>query len=140
MDELRLLWATLEEQRIRGVWWPRSHNLATEVTALLPAADAYLGAPMTRVSLNPHGWERQPRRLYAGRRVIRIGWFHSIDAGIVAIGATPTERITLCVVPPEWSTAAGRKLFDALSELEAWPTEADQLLECGGTDSGTGLR
>jgi len=121
IDDLRLLWAAVKGQRIQGVWWPRGRNITREVAALLSAADTYLGAPMTRVSLSPQAWDHQPRRLYAGGRVIRLGWFHSI---------------ALCVVPPTWTAAAGRKLFRALGDTAVWPTEPGQLLECG-TGVGT---
>jgi hypothetical protein len=130
-DELRLLWAARADQRIRGVWWPRSRNIATELAALVPAADSYLGAALVRVSLNPHMWDGQPRRLYTGSRVIRVGWFNSIDPQTVGIAAIPMEPVTLCLVPPEWTGAAGRKLFRELRDTKIWPTEPDQLLQCG---------
>jgi hypothetical protein len=128
--DLRLLWAALKEQRISGVWWPRGRNITVELAALLPAVDSYFGAPLIRLSLNPHAWDHQPRRLYVGRRVIRVGWFNSIDPAIVGIGAIPTEPIILCIVPPEWNAASGRRLFRALRYMKVWPTEPDQLLEC----------
>jgi hypothetical protein len=130
-NELRLLWAAHEGQRIRGVWWPRGRNITVELAALLPAAEAYLGAPVIRVSLNPQAWDHQPRRLYAGGRVIRVAWFNSVDPSTVGIGAIPMEPITLCLVPPEWTTTASRSLFRALRETKTWPTEPYQMLQCG---------
>jgi hypothetical protein len=128
-DDLRLLWAAFKDQRIRGVWWPRGRNITVELAALLPAADSYLGAPLIRVSSNTQAWDHHPRRLYAGSRLIRVGWFNSIDPATVEIGATSTERITLCVVPPEWTSQAGRRLFRALRDTKIWPTETDRLLQ-----------
>lgn len=137
-DGLRLLWATRSAQRIRGVWWPRGRNITVELAALLAAADVYLGAPLTRVSVNPQAWDHYPRRLHAGSRVIRVAWFNSMDPATVGIGATPMERVTLCVVPPEWSAAAGRLLFRSLRDTTLWPTESDQVLQCG-VDTGTAV-
>jgi hypothetical protein len=135
-QKVRLLWATLKAQRVRGVWWPRGRNITVEMAALLPEADSYLGAPLIRVSLSPRPWDHYPRRLYAGSRVIRVAWFDSMDPATVGIGAAPMERLTLCVVPPEWTAAAGRRLFRALRDRAVWPAEPDQLLQCG-VDAGT---
>jgi hypothetical protein len=131
VDGLRLVWAATPGQRIRGAWWPRGRNITVELAGLLPAVDDYLGAPLIRVSLNPRAWDHQPRRLYAGARVIRVAWFDSIDPATVGVSATPMERITLCIVPPEWATTAGESLFRALRDTEVWPSEPSRLLQCG---------
>jgi hypothetical protein len=136
-DTLRLLWASTTTQRIRGVWWPRGRNITIELATLLPAADAYLGGTLIRVSLNPQAWDHYPRALYAGTRVIRVAWFDSIDPATVGIGATALERVTVCIVPPEWTASAGRQLFRSLRDQPVWPAEPDQLLRRGGA-AGTG--
>src|SRR5579875_1408903 len=126
-DRLRLVWAPKSGQRIRGVWWPRSRDITVELGKLLPAADAYLRAPLTRLSLNPTTWDHQPRRLYTGRRVIRLAWFSSIDPAIVGIGASPLQRVTVAVIPPECGEATGRRIFYALRD-GPWPDEPSQLI------------
>lgn len=137
-EQLRLVWAAAQNpQRIRGAWWPRGHNITVELATLLPSADSHLGAPLIRVSLNSRAWDHQPRRLYAGSRVIRLGWFDSIDPAIVEIGASATERIALCVVPPEWTAVAGKKLLLALRESERWPADPTELLKCGARAPAT---
>lgn len=130
-DDVRLLWSATTDQRIRGLWWPRGRVINVELAGLLPAADAYLGAPLTRVSSNPLTWDSQPRRLYTGRRVIRLSWFASIDPATVSIGATPTERIMLCLVPADWTDAAAEMLFSALRDTDVWPSEPQLLLQSG---------
>jgi hypothetical protein len=111
------------------LWWPRSRNITLELAALLPAVDAHLNAPLARVSLNPTAWDHQPRQLYAGARLIRLAWFHSIDPLTVGIAAKPFESLTLCVVPPECPEATGQRLFKALHDQKVWPPEPQQLLE-----------
>jgi hypothetical protein len=138
VDDARLLWAASPDQRIGGAWWPRSRNITVELAGLLPAADAALGAPLIRVSLNPHAWDHQPGRLYCGARVIRLAWFNSIDLATVAVSATPMDRITLCLVPPEWTATAGESLFHILRDTEVWPGEPSQLLQCGAELVATG--
>lgn len=131
-DQLRLIWAPSQPRqptRIRGVWWPRSRDIAGELAALLPAADTYLGAPLTRMSLNPAAWGKHPRRLYAGRRVIRLAWFSSIDPATVGFGATPLERLTLCVIPPECQPATGQGILRALRDGEGWPLEPSAIFQ-----------
>ena len=138
VGRLRLLWAPPRPgQWLRGVWWPRSRDLAIELAVLLPAADAYLGGPVVQVWANPDAWAHQPRRLYNGRRPIRLAWFTSLDPATIGIGASPLKKSTLCVVPPEWPELTGRHLFRRLSEGAPWPAEVGDII---GTGPGIGDR
>jgi hypothetical protein len=127
----RAIWAKHPDQRIRGVWWPRSRNVDVELAQLLSAADMHLGAPLTRLWLNPATWDHQPRRLYTRRRMIRLAWFTSMDPATSAIGATPLDRISLVVIPPDCPAAAGQRIFRRLRDCDAWPTESAETLAFG---------
>lgn len=130
VDGLRLVWATPHSgQSIQGAWWPRTRNITTELAELLPAADTHLGAPLIRLSLNPAAWDHQPRRLYAGKRVIRLAWFASIDPATVGIGATALVRITLCIIPPECPASTGQRILHLLRDSGSWPAEPADLLQ-----------
>lgn len=135
----RLIWAAaMPGQRIGGLWWPHSHNITAELRSLLPAADEHLGAPMIRMALNFSGWDQQPRRLYAGTRVIRLAWFRLLDLATVGIESTPLERTTLCVVPPEFPADAAQTIFEVLQSRQLWPTEPSVILQLGSVSVTAG--
>jgi hypothetical protein len=61
-----------------------------------------MGGPVTRVSLNIVGWDAdQPRRLRLADRIVRIGWFRTLDPTTATFGRGTYDRITLQVVPPD---------------------------------------
>jgi hypothetical protein len=53
----------------------------------------------------------QPRRLRVGDRLVRLGWFRSLDPAIVTLGRSGEARITLHVVAPETNPDAARELL-----------------------------
>lgn len=115
--ELRLAWAPSQPGNPpSGAWWPRSRSAAVELQTLLPVAGHHLGGPVTRVSLNIDGWDAdQPRRLRVGDRLVRLGWFHSLDPATVTVARGSDARVTLHVLAPELDSAAARKLLHELS-------------------------
>ncbi len=67
---------------------------------------------MTRVSLNIGAWNAdQPRRLQVGDRMVRLGWFHTLDPATVTLGRSGDPRVTLHVVAPELDPVAARGLL-----------------------------
>lgn len=67
---------------------------------------------MTRVSLNIDAWDPdQPRRLRVDGRVVRLGWFHTLDPATVTITRAGGPRVTLHVVPPELRPEDARQLL-----------------------------
>ena len=110
---VRLVWAP-DGNPPSGAWWPRSRDAATELRALLPELSERLGGPVTRVSLNIDAWDAdQPRRLRVGDRVVRLGWFHTLDPATVTIARGSDPRVTLHLVPPELDSDAADKLMRA---------------------------
>jgi hypothetical protein len=70
---------------VDGGWWPRSRDLAGELSSLLPALAGRLG-PIARVAYHLDGWEPAPRRVF-------------VPGGRVAFeGFRTTDRDTLTVV------------------------------------------
>lgn len=94
-----------------GGWWPRSADPAAELPGLILAIEERHG-PITRIMLGRAGWDaRRPRRLRvdgpAGSRVIRLGWFETMPAGLLtAIGRA--GRTDLLTVPPHTREPAAR--------------------------------
>jgi hypothetical protein len=91
-----------------GGWWPRSDDPAAELPGLILALDERHGPfhPVTRVMLGMTGWNpSRPRRLRvdgpAGSRVVRLGWFATMPAGLLTATSTSGQRTDLVTIPPD---------------------------------------
>src|SRR5690349_294372 len=91
-----------------GGWWPRSTDPAAELPGLILALDERHGPshPITRIMLGMTGWNPgRPRRLRvdgpAGRRVVKLGWFATMPAGLLTATSTGGQRTDLVTVPPD---------------------------------------
>jgi hypothetical protein len=87
-----------------GGWWPRSADPATELPRLILALDERHGR-ITRVMLGAADWNAsRPRRIRvdgpAGSRVVRLGWFASMPAGLLTAISANGERTDLVTIPP----------------------------------------
>jgi hypothetical protein len=116
----RLRLALLEPRSPRttldGAWWPRTRSLSDELPALITELHSR-GIRATRVAYNPAGWDPAPRRLDADSRVIRLGWFRSIDPQMLDLtGDLERGRVDLLVVPPDTPKAAAAAAFAAATE------------------------
>ena len=99
-----------------GAWWPRARNLSEELPGLVEELRGR-GIRVTRVAYNPDAWEAAPRRMAADGRIIRLGWFRSIDPQLLDLtGDTTRRRVDLLVVPPDTAAAAARQAFTAASD------------------------
>jgi hypothetical protein len=99
-----------------GAWWPRTRSLSEELPGLVEELDRR-GIRVRRVAYNPGAWETAPRRMAADGRIIRLGWFRSIDPQLLDLtGDTHRGRVDLLVVPPDTATAAAQKAFTDASD------------------------
>lgn len=113
--DVRLVWAP-SGRSVSGAWWPRTRDAAAELRALLPHASDRLGGPVTRVSLNIDAWgAEQPRRLRVGDRVVRLGWFHSLDPATITLARGSDPRVILHILPPELDPDAAQKALREMS-------------------------
>jgi len=90
-----------------GGWWPRSADLAAELPGLILALDELLGR-ITRVMLGSADWNApRPHGLQvdsmAGGRVVRLGWFATMPAGLLTAFSANGQRIDLVTIPPQTS-------------------------------------
>lgn len=90
-----------------GGWWPRSADPAAELPGLILALDKRHGR-ITRVLLGAAGWNAsRPRRLQvggpAGSRVVRLGWFDTMPAGLLTAIYASGQRTDLVTVPSHTS-------------------------------------
>ena len=87
-----------------GAWWPRSRATVTELTNLIIALDGRQ-APVTRIMLNTGAWDEHPRRVSVAGRIVRLGWFHTLDANLLIATTGTDQRVDLLVIPPAASAA-----------------------------------
>ncbi len=84
-----------------GAWWPRSCSLGTELPTLIGELQRR-GVRISRVAYNRLSWDPAPRRLVVAGRVIRLGWFETLDPHLVSLsGGDGQIRLDLLVVPPD---------------------------------------
>lgn len=93
-----------------GGWWPRSADPAAELPGLVLALDERRG-PVSKIMLGLADWDSsRPRRLRiegpAGRRVVRLGWFATMPAGLLIAICPGGRRTDLLIVPPDTSEQA----------------------------------
>jgi hypothetical protein len=90
-----------------GGWWPRSWDPVAELPSLILDLDANFG-PIRQVLLNAGTWDRRFRRLAVGRRVVRMGWFTTLDPALLIATTEGGDQIDLLVVPPGTARATAR--------------------------------
>jgi Family of unknown function (DUF5994) len=102
-----------------GGWWPRSADPAAELPGLIGAIEARHG-PITRIMLGMADWDTsRPRRLRvdgpAGSRVVRLGWFQTMPAGLLTATAR-AGRTDLLTVPPHTGEPAAWAAMDQAAQ------------------------
>jgi hypothetical protein len=117
-DQVRLALLSPPAQRttLDGAWWPRTRSLSDELPGLVEELHRR-GIRVTRAAYHPGSWDTAPRRLAADGRIIRLGWFRSIDPLLLDLtGDSKRGRIDLLVVPPDTTAAVAREAFTAASD------------------------
>jgi hypothetical protein len=102
-----------------GGWCPRSTDPAAELPGLILAIDQRHG-PVTQIMLGSASWDTsRPARLRvddpAGSRVVQLGWYETMPAGLLTATA-PTGRTDLLTVPPQTSEPAARAAMDQAAQ------------------------
>lgn len=85
---------------VDGGWWPRSRDLAVELTSLAHVLEVRLGR-VTRVAYPVSAWAGAPRQITVDGHAIRLEGFHSQDEHVLHLSGTDRQRISLLVVPPD---------------------------------------
>lgn len=125
-----------------GGWWPRSADPAAELPGLVLAIEERHG-PVIRVMLGTAGWDAsRPRRLRvdgpAGSRVIRLGWFETMPAGLITAIAR-AGRTDLLTVPPRTREPAARAAMEQAAQAgnRARTPALLAAITTGGPQAGT---
>jgi hypothetical protein len=121
-----------ERARLDGAWWPHSTSLTNELPALITDLHRR-GVRVTRVTYHPQAWHTAPRRLDADGRVIRLGWFRSMDPHLLNLTRDGgSARVDLLVVPPDTSEAVAAR---AMSAATAPSNQATPSASLGALDA-----
>jgi hypothetical protein len=104
-----------------GGWWPRSADPAAELPGLILALDERHG-PVNRIMLGMADWDSsRPRRLRidgpAGRRVVRLGWFTTMPAGLLIATSARRQRTDLLTVPPHTTEQAAQVAMEQAAQV-----------------------
>lgn len=88
-----------------GAWWPRTNDPAAELQVLIPELDERHGR-IIRVMIGTADWDGIRPRLLSfsgprGRRVVKLGWFDSMPAGLLTAISASGERTDLVTIPPQ---------------------------------------
>jgi hypothetical protein len=98
-----------------GGWWPRSADPVAELPGLVMELSERYG-PIRQLMLNRRSWAAWPRRLAVGARVIRIGWFASVDPALAIATTERGDQLDLLVVPPEVAEVAARRAMQRAAD------------------------
>jgi hypothetical protein len=105
-----------------GGWWPRSWAPADELPGLILALSARYGQ-IRQVMLNSATWNARFERLAVDAGVVRMGWFTSVDPGVLIATTEQGVQVDLLVVPPGTSRdvaeAVMRQAVDPANRLRA---------------------
>lgn len=88
---------------VDGAWWPRSRDLADELTALTDVLAIRLGS-VIRVAFASDAWNPVSQ---TDGQTIRLANLRSQEKHIVRVSGSDGGRLTLLVVPPEAAGEAG---------------------------------
>ncbi|GLW98817.1 DUF5994 family protein [Microtetraspora sp. NBRC 16547] len=116
---------------VDGAWWPYSTNAGDELPGLIAEVDRRLKVKVLRVGLHPDAWTNIPHRIPASGRVIRVGWFRSIDLHLLSLHTATGDNWELLVIPPETGTAAAANAFRLATQGRGSARPADILVLSG---------
>jgi hypothetical protein len=112
---LRLRLASiLGQDRIDGAWWPYSRDFAQEMSDLVEHFPATRGR-INRAVFSSPDWDTAPRKVAAGARVIKVGSFPEDDTHLLIVQLSDGRRLTLLVVPPDFTPGQGEEALLAAS-------------------------
>lgn len=96
------------QDRLDGAWWPYSRDLESEMSDLVQQFPPAHG-PISRAVYSLRDWDTAPRELVAGQRVITVDAFPSDDTHVLIVQLGDGRRLTLLVVPPDFTPGQGEE-------------------------------
>lgn len=122
---LRLETTHSRKGALDGAWWPRSHDIAAELPALVRALTEHIGT-IARVGLDQTAWEELPTRLVIDDQVVHVDSF-PIGDDTILVTRGDQDHFSLLVVPPD---ATPQAAHDAMARAVRTGniTPAEQIL------------
>ncbi|MDH6215208.1 DUF5994 family protein [Streptomyces pseudovenezuelae] len=119
-----------------GAWWPRTRDLASELSVLAEVLDPLWGR-ITRIAVNPRNWPILPPRIFVNGHVVKVGWFASelLDPDQILLLSYTAGRWDLLVVPPETDAPVAARLMAAASADTGPALTASALMAMEGASS-----
>ena len=125
-----------------GAWWPRSREPIVELTNLVTALAAR-HMSVRHVMLTAGAWDSHPHRIQIDGRVVRLGWFATLDASLLIADTDSDRRVDLLIVPfdatPGQATAAMDLASAGTATLDAAGIAATTGLERSGPGGRDGV-
>ncbi|WP_338146406.1 DUF5994 family protein [Streptomyces boncukensis] len=119
-----------------GAWWPRSRDLASELSALADVLDPLWGR-IARVAVNQRFWPVIPRKVFVNGHVVKVAWFTSeSDPHRILLLSYTAGRWDLLVIPPESRATSATRLLAAASGHAGPPMTATALMTAEQTLHG----
>jgi Family of unknown function (DUF5994) len=127
-----------------GGWWPRTNDPAAELPGLISELDDRHGR-ITRIMLGTGDWDGSRPRLLSfpqtqGRRVVKLGWFDSMPAGLLTAISASGERTDLVTIPPQASeeaATAGMRQAVTAGNHEHSPAILATAMSAAGSESSS---
>lgn len=96
------------QDRLDGAWWPYSRDLESEMSDLVHQFPPTHGRISRAVYSRPD-WDTAPRRLTAGGRVVEVEALPRDDTHVLIVELGDGSRLTLLVVPPDFTPGQGEE-------------------------------
>jgi hypothetical protein len=115
------------QDRLDGAWWPYSRDLESEMSDLVrqfPLTDGHI----SRVVYSRPDWDTAPHTLTVEQSVITVDAFPRDDTHVLSVDLSDGGRLTLLVVPPDFTPGQGEEALLAASS-EAYAHSAASLLD-----------
>ena len=114
--------------RLDGAWWPYSRDLESEMSDLVrqfPLTDGHI----SRVVYSRPDWDTAPRTLTVEQSVITVDACPRDDTHVLSVDLGDGGRLTLLVVPPDFTPGQGEEALLAGSTAGNRHTAAELLHE-----------
>ena len=116
------------QDRLDGAWWPYSRDLQAEMSHLVQQFPPTSGR-ISRAVYSLPDWDTAPRELVDGQRVIQVGASPGDDSHLLVVQLGDGRRLTLLVVPPDFTPGQGEEALLAGSTAGNRHTARELLLE-----------
>ena len=116
------------QDRLDGAWWPYSRDLEAEMSDLVhqfPRIDGRI----SRAVYSTPDWDTPPRELTAGQGAIEVRASPRDDTHVLIVELSDGRRLTLLVVPPDFTPGQGAEALLAGSTAGNRHTASELLIE-----------